>query len=330
MVKINAFGGIKMKILAFSANLDGFEKEIERFSGIADVDFVISDAVEESEVVAAARDADIILFASTKLNRAVISKLEKCKLIVRYGIGYDTVDTTAAREKGIFVCNSPNYGIIDVAEHAISLLLSAAKRLTYLNARVNVGEWALSDEIGPATRLAGKTVGFVGFGNIGKAVCRRTNAFDMKPIVYDPFVSDEALREYGAERKELEELLAESDFVSLHLPLNEKTRGSIGARELSKMKKTAVLINTSRGGIINEKELAEALESGTIAAVGLDVFENESGKLDGRLLNSKRSVFTPHVAWNTDRAMPSLHAEVIGNVLRFLKGERPNNVVNGL
>ena len=319
-----------MKIVAFSANLDGFEKEKEIFSGLADVDFNISEAVEENDVIAAARDADIILFASTKLNERVIKELEKCKLIIRYGIGYDNVDTEAARNAGIYVCNSPNYGIIDVAEHTIALLLSCAKRLALLNERIADNEWSLEEKIGCGIRLAGKTIGFVGFGNIGRAVCRRTNAFDMKPLVYDPFVSDEAILEYGAKRSSLDELLSESDFVSLHLALNEKTRHIIGAKEFSIMKKSAILINTSRGGVVNESELADALEKGIIAGVGLDVFENEGENIDIRLLNSKRSVFTPHLAWNTDMAMPSLHKEVIENVLRFLRGERPCNIVNGM
>ena len=319
-----------MKILAFSANLDGFKMEQEVFSKIPEVEFKTSEATLENDVIAAARDADIILFASTKISAKVINSLEKCKLIIRYGIGYDTVDTAAAKERGIFVCNSPSYGVIDVAEHAISLILASAKRLVFLNDRVKSGEWALPDEIAPATRLAGRTVGFVGFGNIGRAVCRRTNAFDMTPLVYDPYVSDEIIRENHAERVTLDELLENSDFVSLHLPLNDKTRHSFGANELSKMKKTAVLINTSRGGVINESELADAIERGSLAAVGLDVFENEGDKIDERLLSSKRSVFTPHVAWNTDRAMPSLHNEVIENVLRFLGGERPLSIVNGL
>lgn len=182
----------------------------------------------------------------------------------------------------------------------------------------------------PFLRLAGKTVGFVGLGNIGKAVCQRTNALGMKAIVYDPYISDEALKEYDAEKADLDTLLESADFVSLHLPLNDSTRHMFGKKLFTKMKKSAILINTSRGAIINEKELIEALEEGLIAGVGLDVFENENSPVDERLINAKNAVLTPHVAWNTDVAVTAIHEEVGDNIVRYLKGDRPNSIVNKL
>ena len=143
-----------------------------------------------------------------------------------------------------------------------------------MNDRTREGVWG-SGGLGPFIRLAGKTVGFVGFGNIGKALCKRTNGLDMRALVYDPYVSDEMVAEYGAVKMSVEQLLEASDFVSLHLPLNEGTRHFLGKELLTRMKKTAILINTSRGPIINEKELIEILDDGLIAGVGLDVFEDE-------------------------------------------------------
>lgn len=184
--------------------------------------------------------------------------------------------------------------------------------------------------MGRSVRLAGKTVGFVGFGKIARCVCKRTNAFDTKALVYDPFVNEATLAEYNATGVDLNTLLQESDFISLHLPLNPNTRHMINTDALRQMKKAAVIINTSRGGIIKEADLIDAPEQGLIAGAGLDVFEDESGNLDPRILNHKMVALTPHVAWNTKEAAAALHKEVTDNVLRFLGGNHPKSIVNGL
>jgi len=316
------------KIVVLNTTNDCYDYEINTLKQFDDVEFIISPAVDEDDVIDAVRDAEVILFTATKINERVINSLEKCKLIIRYGIGYDNVDTVAAAKRGIFVCNAPNYGIVDVAEHALSLIFATAKFTVKMHDRVKAGKW--SPGMPPFLRLAGKTVGFVGLGNIGKAVCQRTNALGMKAIVYDPYISDEALKEYNAEKADLDTLLERADFVSLHLPLNDSTRHMFGKELFAKMKKSAILINTSRGAIINEKELIEALEEGLIAGVGLDVFENENSPVDERLINAKNAVLTPHVAWNTDVAVTAIHEEVGDNIVRYLKGERPNSIVNKL
>ena len=317
------------KIVVLSRSTSGYNYEIDALSAFPDVEFVISQAVEEDDVIADIRDAEVVLFTATKMNARVIGALEKCKLIIRYGIGYDNVDLKAAADKGIYVCNAPNYGIVDVAEHALSLIFATAKRTVKMHDRVKSGGWGTGGTP-PFLRLAGKTIGFVGLGNIGKAVCKRTNALDMKPLVYDPYVSDETLEEYRAQRASLHELLAASDFVSLHLPLNDSTRHMFGKELFAKMKRSAILINTSRGAIVNEAELIEALEEKLIAGVGLDVFEDEKNPLDERLVNAPGATLTPHVAWNTDVAVTALHKEVGDNIVRYLRGERPESVVNGL
>lgn len=317
----------KVVVLSKEPNAFGYETEI--FKQFTDVDFIISPATLENEVIEAIQDAEVVLFTATKMNERVINSLKKCKLIIRYGIGYDNVDLTAAANRGIYVCNAPNYGVIDVAEHALSLILATAKKTLNMHMRAQNGSWGPGNSA-PFYRLAGKTIGFVGFGNIGRALCKMTNGLSMKPVVYDPFVSDEIISEYGAEKSSLEDLFKNSDFVSLHLPLNEKTRHSIGKELLTKMKKTAILINTSRGPIINENELIDILDQGLIAGVGLDVFENETIPLDERLTKSPRAVLTPHVAWNTDVAVTAIHEEVGDNVARYLKGERPHSIVNKL
>jgi len=311
----------------FSAGASEYESEV--FNSLPDVSYIEAAAETDEEVVEICRDAQVIIFTNTDLSRSVLEKLPKLKLLVRYGIGYDNVDINAARELGITVCNSPKYGITDVAEHAVMLMFAAAKRVIEMNDRVRDNNWGGNGR-GAGVRLAGKTVGFLGFGNIGKAVCKRTNGCEMTPIVYDPFVTDEALAEFGAERVTMDELLKSSDFITCHLPLNEKTFHTLGKAEFEKMKKTAILINTSRGGIINEPELIAALEAGEIAGVGLDVFEDEAGGMDKRLTEVPLAVLTPHVAWNTPDAIVTLHHEVTDNVVRYLRGERPESIVNGL
>lgn len=317
------------KIVCLSTNPASLSYENAAFAARNDAEFVISGARTKEDVKAAVCDADVVLFSDITIDREVIDSLKNCKLIIRYGIGYDNVDAKYAAGKGIFVCNAPNYGVTDVAEHALSLLLSCAKRLTYMNDCVRDGMWDTS-KMGASRRITGKTVGFIGFGKIAKCVCERTNAFGLKALVYDPYVSDAVAADYRAEKVTLEDLLHRSDYVTLHLPLNDQTRHIMGKKEFEQMKSDAVFVNTSRGGLVNEKELIDALEAGTIAGAGLDVFEDETGNIDPRILRMKQVTLTPHVAWNTVEGAAALHEEVTNNVLRFLDGNRPESIVNGL
>ncbi len=316
------------KIVVLSSSDKGYEYEIKVLKQFDDVEFIVSPARTEDEVIDAVRDAEVILFTATKMNERIINSLEKCRLIIRYGIGYDNVDLVAAGKRGIYVCNAPNYGVVDVAEHALSLIFAVAKKTLNMHDRAKSGAWGPG--MPPFLRLRGKTIGFIGFGNIGKALCKMTNGLSMKALVYDPYLSADTVTACGAEKVELDDLLENSDFVSLHMPLNENTRHFIGREHFEKMKKTAIFINTSRGPIVNETELIEALEQNVIAGVGLDVFEDETKPLDPRLTSSPNAVLTPHVAWNTDVAVTAIHEEVGDNIVRYLRGERPNSVVNKL
>ena len=316
-----------MKKIVALMGAEALGYEMQEFAKRDDVEFYCSTEKEQSKVIEIVRDADVILFTDVSLNSEVIDRLEKCKLIIRYGIGYDNVDTKRAAEKGIIVCNAPNYGVVDVAEHAMSLIMACAKRLIYMNDCVRDKFWNIG-AMGSSCRLAGKKVGFVGFGKIARCVCERTNAFQAKAIVYDPFVSENCLKEYKAESVSLNTLLKEADFVTLHVPLSDKTRHMLGKDEFAKMKNTAYIINTARGGLIDETELIDALENGIIAGAGLDVFETENSNLDERILRMQNVVLTPHVAWNTKEASVALHREVTDNVIRFLDGERPESIVN--
>ena len=317
------------KIVVFNKMSDPLTHELEVFSKIPDVVLVKSDAVTEEELIRDARDAEVILFTSAKLTRTVLENLSSCKLIVRYGIGYDTVDTVAAKDCGIYVCNAPNYGVIDVAEHAFSLMIASAKRLVKMNDRVRDNNWGFAN-MGESCRLTGKTIGFVGFGKIARALADLLIPFKVKILVYDPYVRADALVKYNALDLSLDEVISSSDFITLHLPLSDATRHIIGERELGLMKKNAVIINTSRGPIIDEAALVEALVNGKIGGAGLDVFEDEGGGIDKRMLSLDNAVLTPHVAWNTTEATVAIHEEVAANVAKYLLGNRPDSIVNGL
>ena len=317
------------KVVVLSKYTSGYEYEIKALKQIPDAEFIISPAVEEDDVIEAIRDAEVVLFTATKINERVINSLERCKLILRYGIGYDNVDLAAAAARGIYVCNAPKYGVIDVAEHALSLIFATAKMTVRMNDRVRDGAWG-SGGMGPFIRLSGKTLGIWGFGNIGRALCKMVSGLGMRVITCDPYVSEETARECGAEKVELDEMLSLSDFVSVHMPLNDKTRHSVNGEIFAKMKKTAIIINTSRGAVIDEQALIEALENKTIAGAGLDVFEDEKSPVDKRLTSARNVALTPHVAWNTDVAVTAIHEEVGNNVVRYLKGERPESIVNGI
>ena len=317
------------KVVVLGGQSEGYAYEIAALSRFSDVEFVVFPSTKKEDAFTVVQDAEAILFTATQIDAELIDKMEKCKLIIRYGIGYDNVDCPYAASRGIFVCNAPNYGVIDVAEHALSLIYAAAKKTVRTHERAVNGDWG-PGKLGRFMRLSQKKIGFIGFGNIGQAVCKRTNAMDMQALVYDPYVTKETLATFGARSVGLDELLAESDIITLHLPLNANTKYIINADAFKKMKNSAILINTSRGAIVNEADLIAALESGEIAAAGLDVFEDETKKLDDRLLKAENAVLTPHVAWNTADSLLSLHEEVGDNLVRYFTGKKPNSIVNGL
>ncbi|MBE7051501.1 MAG: C-terminal binding protein [Ruminococcaceae bacterium] len=318
-----------MKIVALNMTKSDVKYELAEFSKIDGCEFLVSDASDKQSIISDAKDADVILFSSAKIDAEIIDSLANIKLFVRYGIGYDNIDHAHCAKKGIFVCNAPNYGVVDVAEHAMALILACSKRIPFMHHWAKNGRW-YEPSIGASARLQHKTIGFLGFGKIARCVCERTNAFGMKPIVYDPYVNNDVLKQYGAKACEFESLLKESDYLTLHLPLSDKTFHIIGKKELELMKPTAVIINTGRGGLVNQTELIDALQNGVISGAGLDVFEDETAKLDERLFDMRNVALTPHVAWNTLEATDALHMEVTNNVVSFLNGNRPESIVNGL
>lgn len=280
-----------------------------------------------SEVVDAARNADVILFTAARFDESVFSQLPNLKLMVRYGVGYDTVDLAAARRHSVNVCNAPAYGSYDVAEHAFALLMSANRKIPQYDAAIRRGGWGGSADY-PIYRLEGKTLGTIGFGRIARNVARFAKGFGMRTVAYDPFLPPDLIRDGGSEPLSLDELYRQSDFISINAPLTDDTRHMINANAFRMMKPTAVLVNTARGALVDEDALYNALASRTIRAAGIDVYENYPKDAGNRFHKLDNVVFTPHVAWNSVESAEALHQEVVDEVVRFLKGEPNLNVVN--
>ena len=284
------------------------------------------------DLVQAIGDADVVVVNMAAMNADVISRLPKCKLIIRHGIGYDNVDLKAATAKGIRVANIPDYCPEEVAEQAVMLIFAAARhlpeQLLSMNASMAKGTWDFSP-VRSVYMMEGKTLGLVGCGRIGRRVYRLASGFGMRRLVCDPYLSDEERRELGLENTvSLETLLRESDIVSLHTPLNDETRSLINARTLAMMKRTAVLVNTARGPLVVEQDLCDALNAGTIAGAACDVVSEEPIRAANPLLRARNLTLTPHIAWAALEARRRLMDITAGNIAAFLAGN-PANVVNG-
>lgn len=257
--------------------------------------------------------------------------------IVKFGVGVDNIDLAAARDRGLPVANCPDYGSGTVADHAFALLLALARRLTRLDRQFRDQGWYWPEAEHCGVELEGKTLGLIGLGRIGRKMARRARGFDMRLVVCDPYVQsdpravEDAERELGAlQWTNLEDLLSQSDFVSIHCVLTPETRRLIGRRELALMKTTAFLIDVSRGAIIDEESLVEALRAGRLGGAGLDVFGAEPLSRDHALLQLPNVVATPHVAWFTAEASARQSAQAADAVLDVLAGRRPRSVVNGV
>lgn len=282
------------------------------------------------DVIAAAGTADAIITQYAPIDASVIEKLDRCRLIVRYGVGVDTVDVAAASEKGIWVVNVPDYGIEEVADHTLALLLAMLRSILPLQRAVRDGHWQY-EAARPVHRIRDLTVGVVGCGRVGTAFATKVRCLGPTVLGTDPNGVPGAALEVGVREVALPELLASCDAVSLHLPLTAETRGLIGARELAAMKPSAFLINTARGGIVDEVALLQALDSGQLAGAGLDVLEHEppSEPRTGLLVHD-RAIITPHSAWYSEESFQTLKTEVAREVIRVLGGDPPRSPVNAV
>jgi len=303
------------------------EKKI--LSKYADVQ--VAKSTDEDNLIVEARDADIIMVVYARITERIINSATKLRGIVRYGIGVDNIDLKAASRRRIPVANVPDYCIGTVADHAFALLLALNRKLLLADNIVRTGNWGAWTSPSPklmGVDLEGKTLGLIGIGKIGSAVAARAKGFGMKVIAYDPYIPKEVAERLGIELVNLETLLKNADFVSVHSPLTNETRGMIGERELKLMKKTAYIINTARGPIIQEEALYKALKNGWIAGAGLDVYTKEPPDRDNPLFKLENVVLTPHIAYYTQEAIWRLEMTAVEEAIRILQGQLPKNLVN--
>lgn len=270
---------------------------------------------EPGKLVAAGRDADVIFVYYAKFTRDVIEQLEDCRVLARCGTGYDNIDVQAARERGIEVVYVPDYGAEDVSDHALALLLACARKLVLCDRAVRAGAWPGYAELAPMHRLRGRTLGLLGYGRIARSLEGKARTLGLHVISHDPYVE--------AATATREQLFRESDIVSVHLPLTDETRDSVGAAELQLMKPGAFLVNTSRGAIVDGEAVAAALSAGHLGGAGLDVFETQPLPADHPLHACETAVLTPHSAAYTEESLADVRKRPLADALRVLRAERP-------
>ncbi|OGB98408.1 MAG: hypothetical protein A3G35_02795 [candidate division NC10 bacterium RIFCSPLOWO2_12_FULL_66_18] len=281
----------------------------------------------EEEIIAACRDAHAILNSSAKISRRVIQELKEALVICRYGIGVDTVDIPAATEQGIIVANVPDFCFDQVADTAMSLILSVPRKVTYLSTLIRQGVY--NREVAePIHNFRGATLGLVAFGNIPRNLIRKAIPFGFRVLAYDPYLTPEAVREHPVTLVDFDTLLRESDIVSVHTPLTDETRHMFDEAAFRKMKPSAYFMNLGRGPVHDQKALYRALKEGWIAGAGLDVLEKEPPDPGDPILTLDNVVFTPHYASYTEEAYHELRVKTAENAAAVFRGQFPKYVYN--
>jgi D-3-phosphoglycerate dehydrogenase len=304
---------------------ESLDVEKKTLEGLADLVALKTKKPEEFLPQAADCDALLNTYAGP-ITADVMAGMPKCRIIARYGIGVDTIDLEAATRAGIIVTNNPTYCIEEVAEHTMALLLACARKIAFYDRMVRSGRWEVPPGK-PIYRLAGRTLGLVGFGNIARQVAIRAAAFGMRVLYADPFIAEGQFDAPG-KKVGIDALLAESDFVSLHPPLTPDTRKMMNDAAFSKMKPSAFVINCARGPVIDTEALVRALDAKKIAGCALDTTDPEPLPDPHPLRGREDVIVAPHVAWYSEQAMAGLQAGAPGEVRRVLSGEWPVNVVN--
>jgi len=274
------------------------------------------------------KDADAVLNNLFPLTKEIISKMDKCKVINRYGVGYDNVDVEAATAKGIWVSRVSDYSLEDVSDHALALLMGSVRKIAYKDRLIRAGKWNLHKDW-PSYRIAGKTLGLIGFGAISRTLFRKVSGLGLeKVLIYDPFVNSDEIKKMGGIPSTMDELLKFSDYISIHAPLTKETKGMIGKDEFNKMKNSCMVINTSRGPLIDEDALYTALKDGNIAGAGIDVYNVEPLQENSPLRTLDNIILTDHAGWYSEESIVELKTKAAINILEVLKGRKPIYPVN--
>lgn len=315
------------KVVILNTEFYNFNLEKEVFSELGNVELIKAESNSEVETIKLTKNADAIINHHGNISKKVIDKLDKCKVISTYGIGTDRIEIEAATKRGICVSNVPDYCLDEVSDHALALLLSWGRKIVLLNSIVKQNQWDFQKAI-PIHRFKKQNVGILGFGNIPRILIKKLLAIGFKVLVFDPYVSQQDIKELNANSVSLEEVFRMSDFISIHLPLTNETDGLVNKNLLYSAKENLVIINTSRGEVINENDLIESLESGKIAGAALDVISEEPVNPDNPLLKMNNVILTPHSAWYSEEALYELRSKCANNVLQALKGFVPKYLIN--
>jgi D-3-phosphoglycerate dehydrogenase len=287
-----------------------------------DPELRMAKSASADDILAVARDADAVLVTYAKLPGDLLRELKRCKVIGRFGLGVDNIDIPAAASLGITVTYVPDYCMQEVSDHAMALLLSLVRKVPLSNKLVQSGRWEVPPVV-PIHRLSGRVLGLVGFGNIPRTLAPKAKAFGLRVVTHDPYVAADVLAKAGVEAVGFDELLAMSDFVSVHAPLLPATRGLFNAEVFRKMKKGALLINTARGPLVDETALVAALDSGYLGGAALDVVTTEPLAKESKLIGRDNVILTPHTAFYSVEALDELQTKCATDVARVLSGEPP-------
>jgi D-3-phosphoglycerate dehydrogenase len=313
----------KFKVVITDCDHGSIEEEKEELGRIG-AELILAQVKEEKDLIRECKEADGLINQYSLLTRAVLEQLPKCKVLARYGVGVDSVDLKAATDLGIIVANVPDYCMDEVANQTIAMILTLIRKTAFLDRKVKSGEWDFHSGI-PIHRTKGKTLGLIGCGKIGLEVAKKISAFGVRVMTFDPYLEKAP---EGIELKDFDSVLKESNFISVHCPLNNSTRHLIGEKEFKKMEKKPLLINTSRGPIIDEKALIHALREGLLSGAGLDVLETEPPDSQSPLLKMENVVLSPHIGFYSVESISELKRRTAKNVADVLMGKWPGFVVN--
>jgi len=315
-----------VKIVITECDHDSFAAEHE-ITDPAGAELLLTQSRTASELVANAAGADGILVQYAQITAEVMDALPELRAIGRYGVGVDSVDVDAATARGIAVCNVPDYGTESVSDHAIGMALAAARGIPRLDRGMRAGSFDLA-AVRPLYKTRGRVFGIIGMGLIGTATARKAAGLGYEVIGYDIAAEPRATTFHGFPSVTLGELLDRSQVVSLHTPLTDVTRGMIGAEELARMRSDAILVNTSRGGVVDTAALVEALRTGGVRGAAIDVHDTEPLPVGHPLMTFDSVVLTPHLAWYTEESYDELKRRTVANVVDVCAGRAPRNIVN--
>lgn len=313
-----------MKIYITDCDHESMDIEKKTFTKEG-VDFEILNVTQPEDIIRACHDADALILQYATISDNVLSSLKNLKGVVRYGVGVNTIDIESATKNNVAVCNVPDYGTNEVADHALALIMALARKLPLLIKDTKSNIWAYEKAI-PLYRLQEQTAGIIGLGRIGLSLAKKLHGIGLKVIGFDPLAKKEQLPDY-IDFVSLDELLSHSDIISLNLPLTKSTENLIDSKEFSKMKSNCYLVNTARGGIVNEEALYQALLNHTIAGAALDVFKQEP-PTDRKLFSLDNFIATPHAAWYSEQSQQDLKRKAAEEAIRLARGEKPLYCLN--